>query len=85
MAENTTNLFELSFDAINAMKKKDLVNEIEKLKDKVAIGSNKKILCDQVSGLSENLAKLMQSNEILSSQFVVVKNINTLLKKRVTE
>ena len=85
MAENTANLFELSFDAINAMKKKDLVNEIEKLKDKVAISSNKKILCDQVSGLSENLAKLMQSNEILSSQFIVVKNINTLLEKRVTE
>ena len=31
MAESTTNLFELSFDEISAMKKKDLVSEIEKL------------------------------------------------------
>ena len=34
MAENATNIFELSFDEINAMKKKDLVSEIEKLKGK---------------------------------------------------
>ena len=42
MAENTTNLFEPSFDAINAMKKKDLVKEIEKLKDKVPLAVIKK-------------------------------------------
>ena len=34
MAGSTTNLLELSFDEINAMKKKDLVSEIEKLKGK---------------------------------------------------
>ena len=85
MAESTTNLFELSFDEINAMKKKDLVSEIEKLKGKVVVDNNIKNLCDQVSCLSENLAKLMESNEKLSSQFIFVKKVNTLLKKCVIE
>ena len=40
MAEKATNFLELSFDEINAMKKKDLVSEIEKLKGKVVVDSN---------------------------------------------
>ena len=67
------------------MKKKDLVSEIEKFKGKVVVDNNIKNLCDQVSLLSENLAKLMESNEKLSSQFKVVKKVNTLLEKRVIE
>ena len=63
MAESTTNLFELSFDEINAMKKKELVSKIEKLKGKVIVDNNIKNLCYQVSRLSENLAKLMESNK----------------------
>ena len=82
MAESTTNLFELSFDEINAMKKKELVSKIEKLKGKVIVDNNIKNLCDQVSRLSENLAKLMESNK---KQFIVVKKVNNLLQKGVTE
>ena len=67
------------------MKKKDLVREIEKIKGKFIVDNNIKNLCHQVSRLSENLAKLMESNEKLSSQFIVVKKVNTLLEKRVTE
>ena len=67
------------------MKTKDLVNEIEKLKGKVVVDNNIKNLWDQVSRLSENLVKLMESNEKLSSQFIVVKKVNTLLEKRVIE
>ena len=40
MAESTTNFFELSFDEINAMKKKDFVSEIEQLKGKVIVDNN---------------------------------------------
>ena len=40
MAQSATNLLELSFDEINAMKKKDLVSKIEKLKGKVLVDSN---------------------------------------------
>ena len=82
MAESSTNLFELSFDEINAMKKKELVSKIEKLKGKVIVDNNIKNLCDQVSRLSENLAKLMESNK---KQFIVVKKVNNLLQKGVTE
>ena len=85
MTESTTNLFELSFDEINAMKKKDLISEIEKLKGKVVVDNNIKNRCDQVSRLSEDLAKLMESNEKLSSQFIVVKKVNTFFEKRVIE
>ena len=58
---------------------------MEKLKGKVIADNNIKNLCDQVSRLAENLAKLMESKEKLSSQFFVVKKVNTLLQKRVTE
>ena len=85
MAESATNFLELPFDEINAVKKKDLVSEIEKLKGKVVVDNNIKNLSDQVSRLSENLAKFMESNEKLSSQFIVVKKVNYLLKKRVIE
>ena len=38
MAENNfANLFSLSYDAINGMKKKDLVDHIENLKGKVEV------------------------------------------------
>ena len=40
MTEYTTILFELSFDAINAIRKGDLVNKIEKLKRKVVADNN---------------------------------------------
>ena len=56
-----------------------------KLKRKVIVNNNIKNLCDQVSHLSENLMKLTESNEKRSSQFIVVKKVNTLLKKRATE
>ena len=56
-----------------------------KLKGKVIVNNNIKNLCDQVSHLSENLMKLTESNEKRSSQFIVVKKVNTLLKKRATE
>ena len=85
MAESTTNLLELSFDEINAIKKKDLVSEIENLKGKVVVNNNIKNLCDEVSRLSENLLKLTESNQKLSSQFIFVKNVNTLLEKGVIE
>ena len=80
IAVNTTNLFKSSFDAINAMKKKDLVSKTEKLNGKVIVNNNIKNLCDQVSCLSENIAKLMESNEKLSSKFIIVKKVNKLLE-----
>ena len=67
------------------MKKKDLAREIEKSKGKVIVDNNIKNLCDQASQLTENLAKLMEPNEKLSSQCIIVKKVNTLLEKCITE
>ena len=66
------------------MNKRDLVSKIKKLKGKVAVGNKIKNLCDQVSPLSKNLAKFMDSNEKLSSLFIVPKNIDTSLEKCIT-
>ena len=38
-----------------------------------------------ISRLSENLTSLIEPKEKLSSQFIVVKKVNTLLEKRITE
>ena len=67
------------------MKTKDLVNKIEKLKGKVVVDNNIKNPWDQVSRLSENFVKLMESTEKLSSQFIVVKKVNSVLEKHVIE
>ena len=75
MAESTTNLLELTLDKINAMKKKDLVSEIEKLKGKVVVDNNIKNLCDQVSRLLENLAKLMESKKNLAASLQLKKRL----------
>ena len=39
---NVTNLFDLSYDQINAMTKKDLVNHIENLKGKITFDATMK-------------------------------------------
>ena len=44
---NLTNLFDLSYDQINAMKKKDLVNHIKSLKGKVTIDATIIVLSEQ--------------------------------------
>ena len=37
---NLVNIFNLSYDTINGMKKKDLVDHIENLKGKVVVGND---------------------------------------------
>ena len=61
---NVTNLFDLdlSYDQINAMKKKDLVNHIENLKRKVTVDATIKKLCDEISQPSTLVNNLMTEN-----------------------
>ena len=82
---NVTNLFHLSYDQINAMKKKDLVNHIENLKGKVTVDATIKELCNEISQLSTSVNNLMTENGKISSQLMVVSNVNTLLVTHVTE
>ena len=80
---NVTNLFDLSYDQINVMKKKDLVNHIQNLKGKVTVVATIKKLCDAISQLSASVNNLMTENGKIS-QLMVVSNINTLLVTHVT-
>ena len=57
------NLFSLSSDAINGMKKKNLVNQIEDLKGKVLVGNDNQGLFYQISKLLENVYRLQGSSQ----------------------
>ena len=82
---NVTNFFDLSYAQMNATKKKDLVNHIENLKGKVTVCAIIKWFCDEISHLSNSVNNIMRENENISSQLMVVSNINALLVTRVTE
>ena len=56
---NFINLFSLSYDAINGMKKNDLVDHIENLKGKVVVGNDIQGLFNQISKFSENVDRLV--------------------------
>ena len=72
---DVTNLFDLSYDQINVMKKIDLVNHIENLKGKVTVDFAIKRVCDEISQLSTLGNNLMSVNEKRSSQRMVISNI----------
>ena len=72
---NVTNLYD-------AMKKKDLVNHIESLKGKVTVDATIKKLCDGISQLSTSVNNLMTENGKISSQVMVVSNVNTILSSK---
>ena len=84
MAENSfVNPFSLSYDAINGMKKKDLVDHIEKLKGKVVVGNDIEGLFNQVSKFSENVDRLVTANDKLNSELLIVRNVNQNLQNRI--
>ena len=57
------NLFDLTYDAINAIKKKDLVDYIEKMKGKVVADKQIQNLCNEIANLSDNVKSLVSTNE----------------------
>ena len=63
---------------MNAMKKKDLVNHVKNLKEKVTVCAIIKKLCDEISQLLTSVNNLMRENGKITSQLTVVPNINTL-------
>ena len=78
MAENCfVNLFSLSYDAINEMKKKDLVDHIENLNGKVVVGNDIQGLFNQISKLSENVDRFVTANGKLNSELLIVRNVKT--------
>ena len=75
MVESNTssNLFNLSDNGINAMKKADLVQQIINLRGKVIVDSDLRNLCDQISSLSETITKLAMANQQINSELAIVK------------
>ena len=77
------NLFDLTYDAINAIKKKDLVEYIEKMKGKVVADNQIQNLCNKIANLSDNVESLVSTNERLNSELTIVKNVDNVLKNRI--
>ena len=77
------NLFDLTYDAINAIKKKDLVEYIEKMKGKVVADNQIQNLCNKTANLSDNVESLVSTNERLNSELTIVKNVDNVLKNRI--
>ena len=87
MVESNTssNLFNLSDNAISALKKADLVQQIINLREKVIVDSDLRNLCDQISNLSETITKLATANQQINSELAIVKMVNSKLEKRVID
>ena len=73
----------MSYDDINSMRKKDLVVQIEKIKDKVIFDSHVKDLCNQIEKLIESLKQVTAANEKITSELVIVKNVNVNRENRI--
>ena len=83
MNGNGVNLLEMSYDDINSMRKKDLVERIEKMKGKVIFDSHVKDLCNQIEKLTVSLYQVTAANEKITSELVIVKNVNVNLEKQI--
>ena len=77
------NFFYLTYDAINAINKKDLVDYIEKMKGKVVADNHIQNLCSETANLSDNVKGVVRTNERLTSELTVVKNVNNILENRI--
>ena len=77
------NHFDLTYDAINAIKKKDLADYIEKMNGKVVADNQIQNLSSEIANLSDNVKNLVSTNERLTIELTVVKNVNSILENRV--
>ena len=77
------NLFYLAYDAFNAINKKGLFDYIEKMKAKVFAVKQLQNLSSETENLSENVKSIVNTNERLTNELVVVKNIKNILENRV--
>ena len=83
MNGNDVSLLEMSHNDINGMRKKDILEQTEKMKGKVIFGSHIKDLCHQIEKLTENLHQVMETNAKITSELVIVKNVNINLESQI--
>ena len=72
----------MSYNDINSLRKKDLVEQIEKMKGKDIFDSHIKDLCNQIKKLTESLNQVTEASEKITSEFVIVKNVNVNLENQ---
>ena len=78
--KDCVNLFYLTYDAINVIKEKDLVDYIEKMKGKVVTDYHIQNLCNEIANLSDKVKDLVSTNERLTSE---LKNMNNILENKI--
>ena len=83
MNGNDVNLLEWSYDDINSMRKKELVEQIQKMKGNVIFDSHVKDLCNQIENLTESLNQVTAANEKITCELIIVKNVNVNLENRI--
>ena len=83
VGKDYANLFDLTYDAINAIKKTDLVDYIKKMKSKVVADNQIQNQCNEIANLSVNVQNLVSTNEILTSELSIVKNVSNVLENRI--
>ena len=66
------------------MKKRDLVDQIKKIKGKVSVGSHIQYLCHQIEKLTERLNDFMATNKKIASTLSTIKSANSSLEKHIT-
>ena len=81
--DKNINLLELAYDDINAMEKRDLVDQIKKMKGKVIVESPVKDLCHRIEKLIKRL-NVVATNEKITSELLIVKYVNSNLEKCIT-
>ena len=69
------NLFDLTYDAITRIKKKDPVDYIEEMKGKIVADDQIQNLCSKIANLSHNVKSIVSTNESLTSEMTIVKNV----------
>ena len=79
MVESNTSkiLFNLSDNAISALTKAGLVQQIVILRGRVIVDSDLRNLCEQISNLSESIAKLATGKQQIYSELAIVKVVNS--------
>ena len=75
------NLFELSENAINQLKKPELVKKTLELKGRVTVHAYTCGLCDQIKNLTETVSRLLDKHEQLNNQILICRNSKHLEEK----
>ena len=54
------------------------------MKPRIGVGSHVKDLCHQIEKLSEQLNDVVATNEKITSELLIIRNVNSNLEKRIT-